>query len=891
MGQAILYCFRCSTQLRDVHFERGKAYKIDAWVCCADCAPEALKSLPPDRVQVLLKLIAGQEKKPPGPGRDSNSRMTLSAAPPPPPAAPAPASNKLVLIIAAAVVVIGLIILIVTNQKPSVEPAVRVPDPPAPAPGPKPPPRVDLPPPPPPGDSPQKQAFKKAQQFAREHPDDVDGQLKLFGDLSLLEDRTEIGAEARKTVEALQLRQRQAVEKGLAALEPEIADPIRREDYGKVFRLIEAAGSRLAGAQWKLALEKRELEIREKLFTSFETAKAKSLDARAKGNKAELDATVAKVRSWGMAKLTEELDRLLAAPADGTPVPAPPTSAEAKAYAAQKEQAMGRAAGRDFAGAAADLERAAAALKEDAVKKESADDVRDLKELDKLYQSTIAALASSKTLTLRTVDDRTATGRVLSIDADRVELFADPGKPSVFIEWSDVRASSLSPHLKAQNGDARLIALFERLDDVARPKTAAEELRARELYYEAERQFREMATREKSIEAYRQLKAKFKDTTVVRHALARIDRRSESGKEYYFLPADLGFSGTFSMTKEGRIESLAASEPAQESRNWVEWEFHPLPSATYRCWALVGGCCAEAFAVHLQATGLTELNPKTKKRGPAEPGGDLASPLKHSIRNLKPTHPKGEPQKATRWEWVEIPLPRSTAPGTRRVRLLTDQQGFGVAAVSVSATRTKAPTDAEGAEMAKARALDAPPSWATQKRGNSSRILLDDFEQNIGVWGFHPGSEFPGAKGGQSHDPSSGRDGKGCLKLSADFTAGGSYVSTGRTLPVGSDFKELRFWFKSDTAVHLGIRVGDGTDQCHQRPLSLQSTREWQEVVLNFEQIAGRESWGGANDRKWHGPAKYVAICVSITTFGGAKSGEVWIDDVEGVLNLPEQKD
>ena len=53
MGQAILYCFRCSTQLREAQFEQRKAFRVDAWVCCATWVPEALKSLPPERAQAL----------------------------------------------------------------------------------------------------------------------------------------------------------------------------------------------------------------------------------------------------------------------------------------------------------------------------------------------------------------------------------------------------------------------------------------------------------------------------------------------------------------------------------------------------------------------------------------------------------------------------------------------------------------------------------------------------------------------------------------------------------------------------------------------------------------------------------------------------------------------
>src|SRR5882672_3987106 len=73
MGQAISYCFRCSTQLRDVQFEQGKAYRLDSWVVCAACAPEAVRSLPPESVQKLLDAIAG--KKP------ASSRKTGYALP------------------------------------------------------------------------------------------------------------------------------------------------------------------------------------------------------------------------------------------------------------------------------------------------------------------------------------------------------------------------------------------------------------------------------------------------------------------------------------------------------------------------------------------------------------------------------------------------------------------------------------------------------------------------------------------------------------------------------------------------------------------------------------------------------------------------------------------
>lgn len=889
MGQAILYCFRCSTQLREAQFEQGKAYRIDSWVCCAACAPDALKSLPPDRVQLLLKQISGREKKPHPAATGAPRRESTPRIPQAPPTAEPAGSSKWMIAGGAALLVLAVVLAVALSGKPTPppEPAATAPKSSTP--------RTTAPmtgPPPPSlppaivADTPERQALLKARKYAQDHPEDLEGQLREFSDLSLLADKTDVGAEARRTVDSLNTRQRQTIDRGMAAVEAEIADPLNRGDYGLVLKLLEAASSRLAGAQWKIALEKRERSVREDIFKAFEGVKEQYREARTRGRGAEAETLVARVRSWGLAKLSEDLSKL-AVEAPAVPPPNEPSrSAEGRVYDGLREKALTRAAGRDFAGAAADLERAGAGLKEEAVKKEFADDLRDLRELERACAAAIAGLASSRTLAFRTVDGQSISGRVVTIDADRVEILVDPLKPTVFAEWSNIRMFSF---LKAQNPDERLLVLFERIDGLDRPKPSAEEVQARELYYEAERQFRVMSTRDKAIDAYKQLKQKFKDTALVRGAAARIDRRSEAGKEYYFLPSDLGFGGTFSMTKEGKLESIAESDPSQANRNFVEWEYLPLPSATYRCWALLGGCCADVFACHYQATGHAEISPKTKKRAPAEPGGDLASPLKPSIRNLKP-HGK-EPHKPTRWEWVEVPVAKTTTPGVRKTRLITDQLGFAVGGVVVSSSRTRPPTDAEVAELAKARALDAPPAWVVARPGSAPRILLDHFPQDIQGWGFHPGTEFPGAKGSQSHDGAVGRDGKGSLKVVADFSGGGAYVSTGRNLPPGCNPREVRFWIKSDTLVAMGVRIGDSSDQCHQSPLALKGTKDWQEVVLNFEKLVGREHWGGANDGKLHGPVKSFYLTFGRNVFGGATGGEVWIDDVEAVLDAEVPSD
>ena len=61
---------------------------------------------------------------------------------------------------------------------------------------------------------------------------------------------------------------------------------------------------------------------------------------------------------------------------------------------------------------------------------------------------------------------------------------------------------------------------------------------------------------------------------------------------------------------------------------------------------------------------------------------------------------------------------------------------------------------------------------------------------------------------------------------------------------------------------------------------------DWQEIVLKPAQMAGGEHWGGANDGVWHGPIKGLGLNIGKGSFteGGVK-GELWIDDVEGILD------
>lgn len=862
MGQAISYCFRCSTQLRDADFEKGRAFRVDANVCCAACAPDS------------VRLQAQQEKPKKAPPSSLTPRPRTSASQTAIPTV-APSSNRGLLLGGAALGGVALVVVLVLLLS---GPSVPPPTPPAPppAPAPKPVARNSEPSP-----------LDKARQFAREHPDDLEGQIRRFEEVAFAADQTPAGAEARREAEALRRQQREAVDRGLDTLDREIAGFLQSETFGEARRGIEAARHRQRSAQWILAIEKRTRDIDDRLKALYAPLKEKALDARTKGRPQEVDAASARVRSWGSKEHESDLAAALAAvaPPPPPPPPPPPTSAEAKAYLALWEKAGSRAAARDFEGAAADL--AAATLSEGPVREERAKDVAELQELGRLYAGIRKALAACREpfLTLRGT-----SGRVLHLDAERVELQADPRKPTVFVEWNDVPVAFLAALTKTEV-PAPLLGLFRALDgesdaapegkyrsrQAAAPALPPDELRARELYYTAERDYRAMETRGKALEGYARLLQELKDSGLVKRSRERIERRADGGREYHFAAAELSVAGAFAPMKDGRVATTAAGDGS-----WIEWEYYARPGTSYRCWVLAGACCGEALDLHYQATGHVETDPKTKKRAPAEPGGGLASPLKAAIRGLKSAHTAKEPKVPAKWDWIEIPLPKAVEGGARRVRLLASAPGFGAAAVVVSALKKKAPTDEELKELAAA----AEPAG----RAGTPVLLLDDFEQPTSPWSFVGGQEFPGAKGDLIFDEALAMSGRKSNRLRADFSGGGAYVGIWRTWgpPHGWDVRELRVWVKAENVKLLGVRIVDGSDQCHQKNggVALQATTDWQELVLKVPELVGGEHWGGAKDGKWHPPMKGLGLNIgrgSMTDSPNPK-GTVWFDDLRAVL-------
>jgi hypothetical protein len=162
-------------------------------------------------------------------------------------------------------------------------------------------------------------------------------------------------------------------------------------------------------------------------------------------------------------------------------------------------------------------------------------------------------------------------------------------------------------------------------------------------------------------------------------------------------------------------------------------------------------------------------------------------------------------------------------------------------------------------------------------------VVLGDFEADSQGWRYVGGEEFPGAKGAAARDTSAAHGGVASLKLTADFAGGGAYVGVWKDLPdlQGRDVTQVRIWAKTTNVSSLGARITDSSGQCHQRnDLRLQADGDWHELILPLSDLVGGEHWGGANDGKWHGPAKGFGLNIGRDALAQGAEGAVWLDDV-----------
>ena len=158
------------------------------------------------------------------------------------------------------------------------------------------------------------------------------------------------------------------------------------------------------------------------------------------------------------------------------------------------------------------------------------------------------------------------------------------------------------------------------------------------------------------------------------------------------------------------------------------------------------------------------------------------------------------------------------------------------------------------------------------------------------AWKFNNGQEFPGATGYMGIDWVVKREGHPSLRLSGDFSEGGNYVELGRAIN-SVDIRELSMWVRSAELEQFTVRINDASGQTHQIGIKSERGPEWRRVVLPLERffanrgqadavtnITKYESWGGAKDGAWHGPATAIYILIGKTA--EVRKADLWLNDV-----------
>lgn len=156
--------------------------------------------------------------------------------------------------------------------------------------------------------------------------------------------------------------------------------------------------------------------------------------------------------------------------------------------------------------------------------------------------------------------------------------------------------------------------------------------------------------------------------------------------------------------------------------------------------------------------------------------------------------------------------------------------------------------------------------------------LMTPGSPNLG-WSFDNGQEFPGATGSVAIDPDHQREGHDMLILKGDFSAGGAYVRANVPIP-NVDIDKLTFWLRSPNSDLVTVRLLDSAGECHQFKIRATLGTSWDRVIFpvadyfegmkpnkrqSVTNVIGYETWGGPNDKTWHGPAKSLDILLGPT--------------------------
>lgn len=682
MGKESTYCTACGIRLGENDFTRGRAFKVALRPYCLACLPAG--TLPDPGVAAAPDPDPGLPKPAPRLFRDEVRPASTRRAVKP---EPSWGSGIWFGMAALAVAVAGAIVWILLGSRAPAPPAeaLRKPPPPVavsqPLTPPKGPPVAPPPPPATPGGEEELAAWEVRVRVSLDG-----GRFKEAG-VSLDEGR------------------------------------IRRGD-----------------SRWAPRVADLERELTARARERFQKLAAEAKAAAGRKEPGEVRRAREEIEAWGpaFARMLADFDRALEPPKPAEPAASP----AALAYAEAWEKAMLLASRTEFRKATERLKAAGQEVSDDGVRAELAQDLKDLSGAQRVHSEVLDALpkaAAGTDLDLERVqEDGTRLAwraRVAKAGARRLELVGTPR----FVEHADltlgclarIRSSLLQEQpseevrrgtavLRALDGDAdpgeplppkyaKYAALRRAQPPDLEPEARKKEAELRRLFYEAEVGFQSAKTRAASLVAFQRLLDEQGGSAFVEACRDEIRSRLDTAGEILFPAAGLSGDGIFKQRKvsaelkrkplELGVWSSAADATIEGLENCVTVEFYAAPGKTYRGWVLVGGCCKATFGWLIQGTELVWVDPVSKKKVQPDPSGNVAVPLNLPLKNPLIPHAgakhEKEEKKPSRWEWVELPLPKYASGGLKQIRLVGQSKGMAVGPVLISATRTQPPEEQE----------------------------------------------------------------------------------------------------------------------------------------------------------------------------------------------------
>ena len=619
-------------------------------------------------------------------------------------------------------------------------------------------------------ESPKERQIKELLKQGFDQKNALGAQLKALKEAAAIAEGTKLQSDAEAALDEVKVR----IDKAVSAIDEQVKPQWSSNDFKPVLEAYEKAKDLHDFPEWKEKIENKLSLTRNKMDDTFHQFKKQAEDARQNGEESKVQEIKGVIAKWESAEYTEKFEKFLqlmaAADPDASKTPdaarspaAPalrPLSPAMQAFMPAWQEAVMPALTRDFGAAATALTGAAARAGDDETKKAAADDAAAIKDLGELYPEilkTVGQTARLQAFTLEYQDQpgvwKKVSGKTLKVEPTRIEFKPDTPKdakelPAIFIEITDLNAGSLADLYRAKKKtldkrESDLLARFcllEGAPEAARatggsapdrywhfaaearekaPKPNSREFEARVLFHQSEFEWRKPATKYNAIEKSKMLMSDYTSTAIVKKYQPQIARRADTGKEFVFLPADLGATGDYNQFKLRKEDPAWITSKGIDFKdslyNYIEAEFITLPNVQYHCWVYAGGCCQEVWNGSYQLSeGMTTNKGKSV---PIDPGGTMAAPLPMPS-GLKKTHdehkPKGVksadfPKTPAKWDWISIPLPKAfSAPGAKELRILTDQQGFAVKYVIVSSTRTKPPDETTAKELAKDASAGGP---------------------------------------------------------------------------------------------------------------------------------------------------------------------------------------